>query len=92
MSPQLLTLLSQLLLEGEGAIPIRVSLRSDDEIIALRSQVVALSESMEKLQRDFDRVEYRFRCESVLNNDLVDLCREHGIKIEPSFFKRPYSG
>lgn len=91
MSPQLLSLLSQLLLEGEGAIPIRVSLRSDEEIIALRNQVAMLSESVQRLQRDVDRAEYHFRCESVLNNALVDLCREHGIKIEPSFFKRPYS-
>lgn len=88
-SSDLLALLSSLLAAGEG-IPLQVTVKTDDEVLRLRQEVADLRVDLDKLQQDFTRVEYHYRCESVINTELVDLCRKHGIKIRPSLFKRPY--
>lgn len=92
MSPmeQLSSLLSDLA-AGKGAIPLSISLKEDDEVKRLREENAALQSQINGLQAELDRVVYRFRCESILNNQLVDLCRERGIKLDSAFFARPYS-
>lgn len=92
MSPmeQLSSLLSDLA-AGKGAIPLSVSLKEDEEVQRLREEISVLQARNSTLQIELDRAQYLFRCESILNNQLVDLCRQHGIKLDSAFFARPYS-
>lgn len=92
MSPmeQLSSLLSDLA-AGKGAIPLSVSIKEDEEVKRLKEENEALQSRLNGLQAELDRAQYLFRCESILNNQLVDLCRERGIKLDSAFFQRPYS-
>lgn len=86
--------LSSLLAEclaGKGAIPLSISLKEDEEIKRLKAENEALQSRVDTLQAELNRAQYLFRCESMVNNQLVDLCRDHGIKIDSAFFQRPYS-
>lgn len=56
----------------------------------LRQQVSNLEAQLNAKQAELDRAEYLFKCESILNNKLVDLIRENGVSLGPDFFKRPY--
>lgn len=56
----------------------------------LRNENLELQERLNSLQTELDRAQYLFRCESVLNNKLVDLIRENGIALGPEVFQRPY--
>lgn len=87
---QLSSLLSDILTAGKGAIPLSISLKEDEEVQRLREQVSALAAQLNAKQTELDRVEYLFRCESVLNNKLVDIVRENGISLGPEFFQRPF--
>lgn len=89
MNSELLLALLRLL-EQDGGLPVHIRVSPDDELIVLRSQVEALTASLEALQRDYTRTEYLYRCETAINLRLVDMCRQHGIKLEASFFSRPY--
>ncbi len=92
MSPmELLSSLLSDLAAGKGAIPLSVSLKEDEEVQRLREEISVLQARNSTLQIELDRAQYLFRCESILNNQLVDLCRQHGIKLDSSFFARPYS-
>lgn len=92
MSPmeQLSSLLTDLA-AGKGAIPLSISLKEDEEVKRLKEENEALQSRLNGLQAELNRAQYYFRCESVLNNQLVDLCRQHGIKLDSAFFARPYS-
>lgn len=87
---QLSSLLSDLA-AGKGAIPLSISLKEDEEVKRLKEENMALQSRINGLQAELNRAEYLFRCESVLNNQLIDLCRENGIILDSSFFARPYS-
>lgn len=89
-SEQLLSLLSEALTAGKGAIPLSISLKEDEEVQRLKEQVSTLTAQLNGKQAELDRAEYLFRCESILNNKLVDLIRENGISLGPEFFQRPF--
>lgn len=90
-SPDTLSSLLAECLAGKGAIPLSISVKEDEEVQRLREEVSELQARNCTLQIDLDRAQYLFRCESILNNQLVDLCRQHGIKLDSAFFQRPYS-
>lgn len=89
-SDQISSLLNSLLSAGKGSIPLSISLKEDEEVQMLRQQVSALEEQLNAKQVELDRTEYLFKCESILNNKLVDLIRDNGISLGSDFFKRPY--
>lgn len=64
-------------------IEIHVVYRNDDYVKDLERQ---LAEA--KAQRD--RAEYQFRCECIVNTELLDLCKQHGVKYRPSLLARPW--
>lgn len=92
MSPmeQLSSLLSDVLSAGKGAIPLSISLKEDEEVQRLRQEVSDLQAKLNGTQAELDRAQYLYRCESVLNNKLVDLLRENGIALGSEFFQRPF--
>ena len=46
-----------------------------DEVKALRARVAALEEKVERLKAEYNRVEYKYKREVIINCELVDLCR-----------------
>lgn len=78
-----------LVIIGKGA-PIRlaVSLTPADEVNALRSHVQELEDDLKQLRTRYDRLEYNYRCEAVVNLRLVDHCREHGIPVRSDMIWR----
>ena len=69
-------------------IHVRVSV--DDEVQALRARVAALEGEAEAERARADRAEYRYRCETVINAELTDLCKVHGVDIRPALKGRPW--
>lgn len=73
-----------------GPLTVAVTLEPSDEVKALRARVAALEEETARLKAERDRVEYKYRCEVVVNGELVDLCRAHGVAFRPALNQRPY--
>ena len=69
---------------------VAVTLEPSDEVQALRAQVAALEEEARRLKAERDRAEYKYRCEVVVNGELVDLCRAHKVAYRPALAQRPY--
>ena len=69
---------------------LHITLSPSEELLALRRENEDLRQELDRLRSDFKRNEYRFACESILNNKLIDLCRESGIEVPKTFFNRPY--
>lgn len=88
-SAELLSLLYGLV-EGEGAIPLHLSVRNDDLVKSLQAENDDLRSRLKALQDDFNRVEFKYRCEVIQSMKLVDRLREAGIKLDKSFFERPF--
>lgn len=61
---------------GEGTpLKVAVSLTPSDEVTALRAQVADLESQLADLRKEYNRVEYRYRFEVMLNFQLQDLMR-----------------
>lgn len=69
-------------LHGEGGTPLKVevSFTASDEVQQLRAQLAELQARYDELVRDFNKVEYRYRCEVMLNFQLQDIMQLHGIR------------
>ncbi len=52
---------------------------TSDEVVKLREQVKQLTGERDHLQVEYNRVELRYRSECVVNMELQDLLKEHGI-------------
>ena len=74
---------------GEGSINVSVALTDSQEVTALKEANKALQARLDALQADFNRCEFRYRCECVINMRLTDLCREQGVTVPSSLFQRP---
>lgn len=65
---------------GEGTpLKVAVTLTASDEVNALRSQVADLHRQLADLQEEFNKVQFRYRCEVLLNLQLQDLMTCAGI-------------
>lgn len=68
------------LTSGEGTpLKVAVSLTPSDEVTALRSQVADLTAQLAQLRADYNKVEFRYRCEVLLNFQLQDRMRAAGV-------------
>lgn len=56
-----------------------VVLTPSETLISLKEQVKSLMDELECLKADYNRVELLYRSECVINTELQDLLREHGI-------------
>lgn len=64
-----------------------VRLVPHEEVLTLREEVKKAHEELDALRLEYNRTEYRFRCESVVNNRLIDFCRENGLRVDPSILR-----
>ncbi len=60
-----------------------VRLIPSDEVLQLREQVKTLQGRLDDLQARYNRVEYKYRCEVIVANELLDLCKAHGLNYRP---------
>lgn len=76
-------------LEGVGNSPIRleVALCDADEVKEYKQRVEELEALVEALRADYNRVEFKYRCECTINYRLHDFCREQGVQVPNSLFK-----
>lgn len=71
-------------------LEIHVRISPDDEVQALRARVAALEKSAAELEERANRAEYRYRCEVLVNQELQDLCRAHGVSFREALKSRPW--
>lgn len=58
---------------------LEIVLTPSDEITRLREQVKQLAGERDNLQQEYNRIELLYRSECVINLELQDLLKEHGI-------------
>lgn len=58
---------------------LEVVLTPSDEVVSLREQVKQLAGERDYLQQEYNRIELLYRSECVINLELQDLLKEHGI-------------
>ena len=75
----------------EGPLEIRVVLRNDEVVKDLENQIRRLQAERADLIAQRDRAEYKYRCETIINTELHDLLKAHGIKHRPALTARPWS-
>lgn len=75
-------LMSRLISEG-----IKITVTPSEQVEALRAEVRDLQDRLEKLQAEYYRVEYRYRCECIINQRLQDHCRECGFPVPHSTYE-----
>lgn len=63
-----------------------MSVTPSDVVQQFREQVIALQAQIDLLQSQVHRVEYLYSCESVINNRLIDWCKEQGINPPRSLY------
>ena len=75
-----------------GPLPLKleVTVTSSDEVQDLRRQLSDLASQLQDLKDQVNRVEYLYRCETIINLKLTDYCRAHGLKIPRHLLQRPY--
>ena len=88
MLPGLTRLLDQV---GEGGLHLTVSLRDEKEVAAMKARIAELETELEGLKAAYNRCEFAFRCESLINMQITDYCREVGLTLPRRLFQRPYS-
>ena len=74
----------------EKALEVTVRVKTDDEILQLREKVAELEEKVQEERAMRDRAEFRYRCECVVNAELVDLCHASNVDIRPALKERPW--
>lgn len=71
-------------------LEIHVRVSPDDEVLALRARVAELEAKAAEAEEERRRVEYMYRCETLINTELVDLCRAHKVPFREALKARPW--
>ena len=53
-------------------------------------QVAELEAQAEAARAERDRLEYKYRCESLINTELIDLCKREGVPFREALTRRPW--
>lgn len=81
--------LSFILGQGSAPLKVEVSVTPSDEVQHLRSQVQDLQTQLNTMQARYNRVEYLYRCETLINSQLIDLCKDRGFTVPKRLYERP---
>lgn len=74
---------------GEGQpLTVNVVLTPSDDVVHLRNQVSDLQREVLALKQETIRAQNLYQGESVLNLELIDLCREHGVPVRQVLLDR----
>lgn len=67
---------------GRGTpLTVHVVLTPSEEVEHLRNQISDLQAEVLRLRQECSRAQNLFQGESILNLELLDLCREHGVPV-----------
>ncbi len=69
---------------------LKIYLEDSREVSRLKARVAELEGELARSREETRTAEFRYRCESVVNQELLDLCREHGVRYRPSLKSRPW--
>ena len=73
---------------SSGSLRVSVSVTDAQEVIALRQEVAALRDALERERSIRVRAENLYGDEVFLNGELLDYCRLHGVPVPKYFFTR----
>ena len=76
----------------ESPVPglrIFVELEESKKVQGYESEIKKLLQDLEQLKSQFNHVEYLYRCEVLINLQLMDFCRQQGITIPRKLMLRP---
>ena len=59
-------------------------------VLAQRARVAELGAQAEAARAERDRLEYKYRCESLINTELIDLCKREGVPFREALTRRPW--
>lgn len=77
--------------KGEGTMEeLKIYLEDSGRVKDLEARVAGLEGENASLIAEVRRLEFKFRCESIVNAELVDLCRAEGVDIRPALKRRPW--
>ena len=71
-------------------LEIHVRVSPDDEVLALRARVAELEAEAARQGEAYRDLEFRYRCETLINTELVDLCKEHKVPFREALRQRPW--
>lgn len=74
----------------EIPLKLQVTVKTDDEVLQLRGKVMELEARIAELGAELNRLEYRYRCECIINAELVDLCRANHVPFRAALQARPF--
>lgn len=63
-------------------------LTTSDELLDLRERVKYLTDELARSQAEYNRVQLKYVSESIINTELQDLLRSHGIPYRDAIKKR----
>lgn len=69
-----------------------IYLEDGRRIKELEARIAKLEAENLRLTADNRTLDFRYRCECTVNMELIDLCREKGVKYRPSLVARPWEG
>ena len=74
---------------GKGQpLTVHVVLTPSDDVVHLRNQVSDLQREVLALKQETARAQHLYQGESILNLELLDLCREHGVPVRQVLIDR----
>ena len=73
---------------GGRPLTVHVVLTPSDDVIHLRNQVSDLQREVLALKQETARAQDLYQGESILNLELIDLCREHGVPVRQVLIDR----
>ena len=74
---------------GGSPLQVEVILTDSNMVQSLRQQLTQLEEEHDRLRDNFRLVEYRYRCEVLINMQIVDYCKTKGIKLPRRLMQVP---
>lgn len=82
VSPSALNQSNLLSLVGGGSpLQVEVILTDSNMVQSLRQQLTQLQAEHDRLRDSFAHTEYKYRCEVLVNMQIMDYCKDKGIKI-----------
>jgi hypothetical protein len=61
-----------------------VSLTPSQQVLSLQKRVSDLTYRIDDMQRSYDRLEYKYRCEVLVNSELMDICKTYNLPVRDS--------
>lgn len=65
-------------------LKVDVSLTPSQQVLSLQKRVSDLTYRLDEMQQIYTRLEYKYRCEVLVNSELMDICKSYNLPIRDS--------